>query len=102
MSAHTPGPWVLEKRIGSNERDCGWDVLPTRAADDFKYRGAVCQVTDAEHIDGITRVERDANARLIAAAPDLLEALQELMYARTDKAEEMARDAIFRATGSAA
>lgn len=40
-----------------------------------------------------------ANARLIAAAPDLLAALQELRYACTDKAEAMADAAIAKALG---
>jgi hypothetical protein len=44
---------------------------------------------------------QDANGRLIAAAPDLLEALIELRYASTEKAERMADDAIAKATGSA-
>lgn len=36
------------------------------------YRGSVATVTDAEHMGGITVAERNANACLIAAAPDLL------------------------------
>lgn len=73
MGAYTPGPWVLEKQIGTNGLDCGWEVLQQWVDG---YRGAVCHVTDAENIDGITRDERDANAHLIAAAPYLLAALQ--------------------------
>jgi hypothetical protein len=77
MSKHTPGPWVLEKAVGTDDMDCGWSVLPVMV--DYKYRGELCHLSDAEHIEGITKDERDANARLIASAPDLLEALQEMV-----------------------
>ena len=40
-----------------------------------------------------------ANLNLMLAAPELLEALQELRYAATDKAEQMADAAIAKATG---
>lgn len=70
MSKHTPGPWHLEKAIGTGNIDCGWHVEPECI--DFKYCGMVASLSDAEHIGGITKDERDANAHLIAAAPDLL------------------------------
>jgi hypothetical protein len=49
--------------------------------------------------------EYEANARLIAAAPDLLEALQHLMVAhgeQLDYAFQQAQDAIAKATGEQA
>lgn len=48
---------------------------------------------------------QDANGRLIAAAPELLEALQYLMVAhgeQLDHAFQMAQDAIAKATGEQA
>jgi hypothetical protein len=77
---HTPGPWILERAIGTNDKDCGWDVLGQSASAEYTYRGLVCHATDAEHIGGITKAERDANVSLIAAAPDLLAALQSARY----------------------
>ena len=57
MSEHTPGPWS------------GWGVSnPYVCGADYK---PVCTISTA-------RSEYHANARLIAAAPDLLEALEEL------------------------
>lgn len=38
----------------------------------------ICSMTDCEHIAGITQEEMEANARLIAAAPDMYEALTDL------------------------
>ena len=70
---HTPGPWLLEQQLGTGDSDCGWSVLER---EQNPYRGEICHITDAEHIAGITKAERDANARLIAAAPELLEALR--------------------------
>lgn len=75
MSSFTPGPWLLDKDLGENASDCGWSILQRQAVEDFNYRGAICSVTDAEHIDGITLAERDANARLIVTAPEMLGAL---------------------------
>lgn len=63
LVAHTPGPWWIERRLG--------DELQVNA----KHRGegsSYC-VASINHWEG----EADrANARLIAAAPDLLAALR--------------------------
>ena len=70
MSEHTPGPWVAICCDVTGERPVGdsgiryWYVDPVG-----EYRGSVCNVHAAEGIGGITIAERDANARLIAAAP---------------------------------
>jgi len=59
---HTRGPWRIEPQgIGAH----GHWVHD----DDGEYVAMACSRGD--------RTEEDANARLIAAAPDLLEALQE-------------------------
>ena len=73
VSKHTPAPWLLEQQLGTDGIDCGWSALEAYSK---PYRGEICHITDAEHIDGITKAERDANARLIAAAPELLGALR--------------------------
>ena len=106
MSAqHTPGPWEL----GSKSRD-------TEFLDD-EWEISIC---GANEIDcpliamvsnlSLSDDEADANACLIAAAPELLEALQSLVdmdvaYQRGPKvaeAVESARAAIAKATGGAA
>lgn len=61
-TAHTPGPWVV---------DPCWDILGN--TDDGN--GMVCQITT----DAVPRAEAEANARLIAAAPGLLEALRAII-----------------------
>ena len=62
---HTPGPWKVS--TGSVYVDDGSDYPVTRIA-----------YMDRDGHD-IRPVERDANARLIAAAPELLEALEKLV-----------------------
>lgn len=58
MSEHAPGPWVV------------WPSL---------YEGMTASVVrDVEPLETIAEVRAYANASLIAAAPDLLEALTEL------------------------
>ena len=62
MSEYTPGPWTVNKdgtQVRTVERHDGhW-------------------VWVASMVGGATRAEREANARLIAAAPELLEALRQ-------------------------
>lgn len=64
---HTPGPWVVD--LKPLEEDGRVFVYPL-GDDDFATRADVC---DVHAWDGETA--RDANARLIAAAPELLERL---------------------------
>jgi hypothetical protein len=60
MKTHTPGPWEAH----------GCTLYAG------KYR--VGQTWDAEY-DGLPTPEMEANARLIASAPDLLRALEQLL-----------------------
>ncbi len=61
MSNHTPGPWSLHETISDTAR-----YLYVRSES-----GIVAEVTPLDEVD--------ANARLIAAAPELLGALKEVL-----------------------
>ena len=87
-TTHTPGPWRVLHKTGvfPMDSDC-WTIG-----------------TAEQH-----RKEHEANARLIAAAPDLLAALQAMVAhypaginTMLDEASTAARAAIDRATGAAA
>lgn len=75
----TPGPWAANCYDVGGDRPVGdsgvrfWSISPNAE----HYRGDVASCHSAEHIGGITLTERDANAHLIAAAPDLYESLTE-------------------------
>lgn len=94
MSKHTPGPWTV--RVCSDTR-CVWPQVD----------GPNDEEIIVSHAMMSCRIE-DANARLIAAAPELLAALQEMLSrfgGATDKetpAEKQARAAIAKATGPTA
>jgi hypothetical protein len=65
---HTPGPWRVVPATNK-----GTVLFHTVDPDgNGRWRGSVASVHSAEHIMGISIEERDANARLIAAAPELL------------------------------
>lgn len=68
MSSHTPGPWVY--RYFSE--DDAW-CIGYPGAD-----GMIAMAVPNEHLP--TTVSAEANAHLIAAAPELLEALKGLLY----------------------
>jgi hypothetical protein len=99
MSKHTPGPWKV--KAGTNAVLAG--------------RKQICSHVNAASALPVNMLEdqeiAQANARLIAAAPDLLEAMQALFGAdmvycmmgdgKDDQIEAIAkaRAAIFKATG---
>ena len=61
VGAHTPGPW-------SADLDCEHPVITSLCAPHNPQVAVVC--------DGDPREATEANARLIAAAPEMLEALE--------------------------
>lgn len=67
-SKHTPGPW--KTKISGGERD----VFSVK-----DIHGHVLARVSGYAISAITPEQRRANARLIAAAPDLLEALKKVV-----------------------
>lgn len=98
MTKHTPGPWAYST---SQE---GWsyainifqadNAAPTDGWSDVGYIVKTCA--------GEQQAIQHANARLIAAAPELLESLQFVMSAhgeQLDLAFEQAQKAIAKATG---
>ena len=103
MSGHTPGPWRLT--VGKCFYINGTDANGDRA---FILQRDICTYAKKEKQDRIR-----ADVQLIAAAPDLLEALQRLiphahfmtMCATAEDhivvaAVDRARDAIAKATGA--
>lgn len=99
MSAHTPGPWHIERGTSVYVR-----------ADDAHHVGPICSIRsrlDYPGMDPIVAETLDANARLIAAAPDLLAALRSLVMEhggtlgcqRGDERAVAVRAAIAKATG---
>lgn len=101
MGGHTPGPWTPDRdpRIGME-----WNVHI------LDQRGhAICFMA---HSDGASPERDEANAALVAAAPDLLDALQ--VFAERSSSDEFititvrtehverARAALAKATGSGA
>jgi len=101
MSKHTPGPWVIDHETRPVEICV---VYHTNHPNSFVYIRGALGYWDAD------KDENMANAKLIAAAPELLEALQLMVgtFLDTegshsqceDDATDVARAAIAKATGA--
>lgn len=103
---HTPGPWAA----------CEMDDWPGRAIYVFAIHQLSNGRIDADTADcyvaqaGLNHSECEANARLIAAAPELLAVVQELEESAKYWSEydvplgivDRLREAIYMATGGAA
>jgi hypothetical protein len=64
MSQHTPGPWIIEQRVNSMQTI-------------IRYVGANPASLDGRDIASVAEYPAQADARLIASAPELLAALTE-------------------------
>jgi hypothetical protein len=75
MSKHTPGPWY----VGTEFNDQGRHIYAAQKVRDDEgeeWHPLIATTDDDERL-----VDWQANARLIAAAPDLLDALKDLREA---------------------
>lgn len=70
--SHTPGPWEYVPKLTASENHKGFFIRAEKAARNGKWALADVQPGDQDGHLG------EANARLIAAAPELLEALSGL------------------------
>lgn len=92
---HTPGPWTRAKRQGG---------IAIEHREEKPYGWAQSEVALVYPLAMPDRKTGDANARLIAAAPDLLAALENLMPLWSSGIDEpwveQARAAIAKAKGN--
>ena len=88
MSKHTPGPWEID-----NERDeaiCVW-----KRGGEGAISGVIATVRTTTWCHNEQQDEQRGNARLIAAAPELLEALKacDLQLLQSNNDSDYAREA---------
>jgi hypothetical protein len=80
MSGHTPGPWTQYPILSGSENDKGFRIVATD-----ENSGCLVWIADSSPIidneRGDASEKGKANARLIAAAPELLDALRALRLA---------------------
>jgi hypothetical protein len=89
---HTPGPWQCERLLDNKGR-------PYATYYKAHIDVGVCMVWAPPG-----KAEQEANARLISAAPDLLDACKQYLnamerYGHPDKTDRLMRAAIEKATG---
>lgn len=96
---HTPGPWTAVEKFGVFGSVKGGVIREYTNGTSQDQLFMVCSV----HDDNGGNEATNANARLISAAPDLLEALKGLLLFPNNPRENLkARAAIAKATGGAA
>jgi hypothetical protein len=89
MSNHTPGPWTVKRRF-----DVYQDTKTPGVGGTF-IASTKGQWPLPESINQVC----EADAKLIAAAPELLKALQDILIFDSALSQENARAAIRKATG---
>lgn len=91
---HTPGPWFVEDPMGA---EIGLSIVQYGLETyEWEFIAMVCQSDASDERMGrqwfISPEEQMANATLIAAAPDLLEALEGLLDAYSKPDERLCCD----------
>ena len=104
MSKHTPGPWAYALEYGPNITEPPRITTVARCAN--YVIGLPSDYPGGNYRDGDPSGDEEADARLIAAAPDLLDALRHIEgVAMADEPRDLpgiahtARAAIAKATG---
>lgn len=99
MSKHTPGPWeILSGKFVPTQMAAGSKMYVIQTADKHNDNiGFACSWLD----DPETLKEARANANLIAAAPDLLEALESAITILTDSVGDFDYDKAIEAIAQA-
>ena len=98
MSGHTPGPWEHEHRT-ANHKETGLTIAVCEPVS-----GGRGPTSNPINRRTITEEECIANARLIASAPELLEACKAALAAMVvegvhTETQELVREAIAKAEG---
>jgi len=89
---HTPGPWMLNEPFATPKAKwLIWAGHPIASVSAARKRNAHCTDMSSE--------EGKANAHLIAAAPEMYEALKALAHCTTHKTLEAAYAALAKAEG---
>ncbi len=101
MSKHTPGPWTVHTTLRPDEDDDPMgEYLVEPAATNLTQRYLDAEY-DTPELDDV-HTENQANASLIAAAPDLLIACRAMLECQANLCEScirLARAAIAKADG---
>lgn len=96
MNWHTPGPWEWRGKSGSLHRDTG-----ERNSMGNPVYGETVLYPSYEYESGVDTIVSDADARLIATAPILLEAcLIAVEHCQYSHIREILHNAIAKATQS--
>lgn len=97
MSTHTPGPWRIRKAFASDEE---FEVYPAYTDKPSPKPGKWAEIATVCGHGLRPRASAKANARLIAAAPELLEALEWLVALAPDPEhapDEVTREHVIKA-----
>lgn len=87
MTKHTSGPWFF------NSMGCYIQVAPKESVSPYDKVEAICSIHKLPSYK--------ANARLIAAAPELLEALKHALLHLEEKPRELWRDEVIELANAA-
>jgi hypothetical protein len=83
QTKHTPGPWKVCE--SDNKEIDGWFCVFDENTEAPDLSVAICNYSGGDEPLDVARAKAAANARLIAAAPNLLECLIEMDVERTER-----------------
>ncbi len=96
MTGHTKGPWVIKEPRHPDHAGASYDVYGPDWDQSAPRRDWPWRVASVTH----SSPQSEANARLIAAAPDLYEALENILESTYDENTKIvARAALAKARG---